>query len=78
LSHLVETYSGHRLHERPARFYWQGAWQTVVQVLSRWQEPGALCFTVLAADEQIYSLQYTQANDIWKVDLLTPGKPLPS
>ncbi len=78
MSQLVETYSGHRLHERPARFYWQGAWLAVVQVLSRWQEPGALCFKVLAADDQVYSLQYTHANDIWKVDLLTPGEPLPS
>ena len=72
---LVETYSGHRLHERPLRFHWQGTWQTVVQVLSRWQEPGALRFTVLAADDQVYFLQYNQENDIWKVDFLAPGKP---
>ncbi len=75
---LVETYSGHRRHERPLRFKWQGAWRTVVQVLSRWQEPGGLGFTVLADDGQKYILEYNQENDFWKVGIFPPGKTVPT
>jgi len=50
----------------------------VVRVLSRRQEPGALCFTVLAEDGQGYSLEYNQEKDIWKVGIFRPGKPIPS
>jgi len=77
LSDPVETSSGHRLHDRPLRFRWQGAWRTVAQVLSRWQEPEALGFTVLADDGQKYILEYNQENDIWKVGISRRGKPSP-
>jgi hypothetical protein len=50
----------------------------VVQVLSRWQEPGFLCFTVLAEDGQKYSLEYNKEKDIWKVGISHPGKSIPS
>ena len=68
LSDLVETYSGHRLHEMPLRFRQGGSWYTVVQVLARWQEPGILGFRVLAGDGEKYTLEYLQAQDIWKVN----------
>jgi hypothetical protein len=77
LSDLVETYSGHRLHEAPLRFQLQGTWHTVVRVLARWQEPGALCFTVLDEDGQKYSLEYNKENDIWKVGIYHPRKVSP-
>ncbi len=67
MSALVETYSGHRLHERPLRFRREGTWYQVVQVLARWQEPGVLGFRVLADDGQKYVLEYIQEQDIWKV-----------
>ncbi len=67
MSDLVETYSGHRVHERPVRFHREGSWYTVVEVLARWQEPGALCFRVLAGDGQQYLLEYNQEHDFWKV-----------
>jgi hypothetical protein len=72
LTEQVETYSGHRLHEKPLRFTMQGTWLTVVQVLSRWQEPGILGFTVLAEDGQKYTLWYTQEQDLWKAALSCP------
>jgi hypothetical protein len=50
----------------------QGAWLTVVQVRSRWQEPGILVFTVLAEDGQKYTLWYTPAQDIWETALSCP------
>jgi hypothetical protein len=78
LTDLVETYSGHRLHEAPRRFQLHGSWHTVVQVLARWQEPELLCFTVLAEDGQKYSLEYIKEKDIWKVaQFPPPGKSVP-
>jgi hypothetical protein len=74
LSDLVETYSGHRLHDKPLRFRLAGAWHTVVQVLARWQEPELLGFTVLAEDGRQYSLEYIKEKDIWKVGLHHPGR----
>jgi hypothetical protein len=77
LSDLVETYSGHRLHESPLRFQLDGSWHTVVRVLARWQEPELLCFTVLAEDGRKYSLEYIKEQDIWKVDISRPARPVP-
>jgi len=73
LPDLVETYSGHRLHELPLRFQLQGSWHTVVRVLARWQEPASLCFTVLAEDSRKYTLQYIREEDIWKVNIYRRG-----
>jgi hypothetical protein len=72
LSDLVESYSGHRLHEAPRRFHVQGTWHTVVQILARWQEPESWCFTVLAEDGQKYSLEYNKEKDSWKVGIFRP------
>lgn len=69
LSDLVETHSGARVHERPLRFQTQGVWRKVIQVLTRWQEPGHLCFTVSADDGRRYLLKYNQENDVWKVSI---------
>jgi hypothetical protein len=77
LPDLVETYSGHRLHEAPRRFQRHGSWHTVVRVLARWQEPDFLGFTVLAEDGRRYILQYSKEKDIWKVDIQSPEKPVP-
>ena len=67
MSALVETYSGHRLHERPLRFCREGVWHKVVQVLDRWQEPQILGFKVTADDGQKYILEYNKEQDIWKI-----------
>jgi hypothetical protein len=75
LSDPVETYSGHRLHVAPLRFQLEGSWHTVVQVLSSWQEPELLGFTVLAEDGRKYTLQYIKEKDIWKVNIHRPEKP---
>ena len=74
---LVETYSGHRLHETPLRFQLQGTWHTVVRILARWQEPESLCFTVLAEDGRNYSLEYIKEKDIWKVNIQCTEKSFP-
>ena len=66
----VETYSGHRLHERPRRFTWQGQWLEVGRVLRRWQEPDNLSFTVTANDSRCYLLRYHRHRDAWEVGAL--------
>jgi hypothetical protein len=63
----VETYSGYRVHERPRRFTWQGEWLEVQRVVSRWQEPGNLCFIVAANDSRRYLLKYHYDRDLWEV-----------
>lgn len=63
----VETYSGHRLHERPRRFTWQGQWLEVRRVLRRWQEPENLSFIVTADDSQQFLLRYHRHQDTWEV-----------
>jgi len=78
LSDQVETYAGHRLHERPLRFQLKGTWHRVVQVLSRWHEPGHLCFTVSADDGRHYLLKYSQETDVWEVSISLGRKPDPS
>jgi hypothetical protein len=75
LADLVETYSGHRVHERPLRFQFEGSWKTVVNILSRRREPGLLGFTVLADDGRHYGLYYNQEDDVWEVAILPcPGR----
>jgi len=63
----VETYSGYRVHERPRRFTCQGEWLEVRRVVSRWQEPEMLCFTVSANDSRRYLLKYRPQRDAWEV-----------
>ncbi len=65
----VETYSGQRLHERPQRFTWLGAWLEVRRVLRAWREPEHLCFIVTANDSQRYLLKYFPRRDVWEVQL---------
>jgi hypothetical protein len=63
----VETYSGFRLHERPRRFFWQGRWLQVDEVLARWQTPDYLVFKVAADDGRTYRLQCHRASDTWEI-----------
>ncbi len=70
LTDIVETSSGHRLHDRPLRFQVGGSWKTVVKILSRRREPELLGFTVIADDGRGYDLYYNQADDVWKVTIL--------
>jgi len=67
MSDIVETYSGHRLHERPVRFLWDGTWRTVTQVLDRWQEPEALHFKVRTEEGEEFHLLYHRTRDSWEV-----------
>lgn len=63
----VETYSGSRLHERPRRFFWNGAWREVRAVLERWRTPDCLAFKVTADDGCTYLLRYQRLLDTWEL-----------
>ncbi len=65
----VETYSGFRLHERPRRFTWGGAWLEVDRVVDQWVAPGHLCFKVRVVD-RVYLLKYHLSQDTWNVELV--------
>jgi hypothetical protein len=67
----VETYSGFRLHERPRRFTWEGAWLEVRQVLGQWFEPQRLNFKVAADDGRVYLVSYCPKVEAWEVRLLS-------
>ncbi|MGQ9687584.1 MAG: hypothetical protein ACUVXF_02175 [Desulfobaccales bacterium] len=69
---VVETYSGHRLHEQPRRFRIEGRWKNVVKVLSSRRHPDTLVFMVLADDGQNYLLEYNPHNDAWRA-VLSPS-----
>jgi len=40
--------------------------------MEQWVAPDHLCFKVKVADRS-YLLQYHQAQDLWEVELVTPG-----
>jgi hypothetical protein len=63
----VETYSGAKLHEQPRRFYWQGKWQEVKEVLDRWQTPEYLRFRVRADNGREYVLRWQPETDVWEL-----------
>jgi len=71
----VETYSGHRLHVRPQRFYWEGAWRLVAQVAAQWRTPQVLHFLVQDENQQWFHLEYQDHVDVWQV---RPARPQPS
>jgi len=63
----VETYSGSRLHERPRRFTWMGAWLEVAAVRAQWRGPEELHFELVAADGGVFRLTYHFLRDEWRV-----------
>lgn len=73
----VETYSGHRVHETPRRFTFQGQWLEVRRVLSRWREPENLCFIVTTPDSHCYLLKYHFDRDAWEVLIWRGSDPMP-
>ena len=73
----VETYSGHRLHERPRRFSFHGEWLEVCQIRSRWRAPENFGFAVTAHDSRHFLLQYEPLRDAWEVLLCQASGPAP-
>jgi hypothetical protein len=68
----VSTYSGHRLHERPLRFLWEGQWLEVQEILEQGYGPDSLFFKVTAGDGRAYWLQYQEGSDSWEIKVCSP------
>ncbi|MBI4644729.1 MAG: hypothetical protein HY790_07665 [Deltaproteobacteria bacterium] len=73
----VSTYSGHRLHERPLSFNWEGQRLEVREILEQGYGPDSLFFKVVAADGRVYLLQYQGRTDSWEAGVCSP-RPKPS
>jgi len=61
----VETYSGYKADERPARLHLGARTLEVVAVEDRWYSPGETYFRVLTNDGDRYILRHTEAQDVW-------------
>ena len=68
----VECYAGFKADETPRRFFWEGAWIEVQDVVDRWYEAGAHpewpradYFKVLDAQGSMYLLKHDLESDEW-------------
>ncbi|MGD0773555.1 MAG: hypothetical protein ABSC05_12105 [Candidatus Solibacter sp.] len=60
----VESYSGHKADERPARFRLGERWIAVEQVVDRWRDPEATYFKV-RGNGDVYILRHDEREDAW-------------
>ncbi|PYS31546.1 MAG: hypothetical protein DMG11_00915 [Acidobacteria bacterium] len=66
----VECHSGHKVNERPIKF-WIGERVVFVESIEdQWHGTNALYFRIRADDGNIYVLGYDEADDIWTVKSL--------
>lgn len=63
----VECLSGHTYADRPIALISNGQKRQIVEILTRWQKPGARCFRVCVDDGTVFELCYDEAIDEWQV-----------
>lgn len=63
----VDCYAGYRGEETPRRFYWGEKRLQVVEIVSRWVEPGRRCFRVRADDGKVYVLRHETSSGEWEL-----------
>ncbi len=56
-----------RYAERPTAFVWEGQRVEVQHILAQWREPAGPGFRVLATNRGIYTLQYDEASQTWRI-----------
>ena len=68
----VECYAGFKADETPRRFWFEGRWIEIEEVLDRWYQveslpewPRANYFKVRAADHREYLLKQDQESNEW-------------
>ena len=67
LSDRVECLSGNTYADRPITLISAGQKHPIVEVLARWQIPGARCFRVRVDDQSIFELCYHETRDEWQI-----------
>ena len=66
----VECHSGHKVNERPIKFWIGDRVVFVESIEDQWHGTNALYFRIRADDGNIYVLGYDEADDIWTVKSL--------
>lgn len=66
---MVECRSDSEYAERPLALIWQGERLEVVEILSRWREPGKKVFLVRTTHEKRFQLTYDEFLDQWEIQL---------
>ncbi len=63
----VRCLSGHTYADRPTAIIYRGQERQIVEILDRWQIPGARCFRVRVDGDAIFELCYEEMNDEWQI-----------
>lgn len=63
----VESYSGYKADERPARLHLADRTIEIVAIEDRWYSPGATYFRVLVDSGDRYVLRHEEAQDVWSL-----------
>ena len=68
----VESYAGYKADETPRRFFLDGEWAEVQEVVDRWHQgsgnpewPMADYFKVVGSDDRLYLLKHDLESDQW-------------
>jgi hypothetical protein len=64
---MVECYSGREYAEQPRRFFWEGAWRTVTQILAERRLPEGKQFVVAEEEGNSFVLTYEIDGDHWTI-----------
>lgn len=63
----VDCYSGYKVNQRPLAFSLGRKRLNVKEIIDQWYGPDHLYFKILAEDENIYILRYSEINDHWEL-----------
>jgi hypothetical protein len=64
----VQSYSGYKVNERPARFVLDGHEYDVMEILDQWFSPESTYFKIRADDVNHYILQYHNQDEHWTLE----------
>ncbi len=66
-AYRVECHSSYTYADRPFALTSKGQNQPIIEILTRWQIPGARCFRVRVGDGGVFELRYAEASNEWQV-----------
>ncbi|MBW2039065.1 MAG: hypothetical protein JRI46_05625 [Deltaproteobacteria bacterium] len=69
----VECYSGYKVNQRPLVFFLGKKKLQVKKTIDQWYGPDHTYFKILAEDENIYILKYSEINDHWELVFFKEG-----
>jgi len=54
--------------ERPVAMMWEGEKLEIKDILASWRTPDGISFRVLAVNEQLFNLHYSESIDNWQIE----------